>query len=117
MMLHILLDLTCVVVCRYSNTDDPMYVMAENMMQRHLCCTAPDTLACFPFVEEDPFILRSSPHVYFVGNQASFAEDSVKDGDKTIKLVSIPSFSKTGTIVLLDLQTLQCKTVSFDVTF
>lgn len=59
--------------------------------------------------------MRSSPHVYFVGNQASFAEGEVSDGDKTIKLISIPSFSKTGTVVLMDLKTLQCTPVSFDV--
>lgn len=85
------------------------------MLQRHLCCTAPDTLACFPYVDQDPFILRSSPHVYFAGNQAEFGEGVVKDGDKSIKLISVPSFSQTGTIVLLDLKTLQCKPVSFEV--
>lgn len=103
------------VVCRYSQTDDPVQVMSDSMLQRHICCTAPDTLACFPFVDQDPFILRSSPHVYFVGNQVAFAEGEVTDGGVTIKLISIPSFSKTGTVVLLDLRTLQCSPVTFDV--
>lgn len=94
---------------------DPVQVMSDSMLQRHICCTAPDTLACFPFVDQDPFILRSSPHVYFVGNQPCFAEGEVKDGDRTIKLISVPSFSKTGTVVLLNLHTLQCTPVSFDV--
>eukprot|EP00892_Ulva_mutabilis_P008641 jgi/Ulvmu1/6149/UM028_0005.1 len=102
-------------IMRYSKTVDPIQLMSDSLMQRHLCCTAPDTLACFPYVDQDPFILRSSPHVYFVGNQAVFGEGQVTDGDKSIKLISVPSFAKTSTVVLLDLESLQCKPISFDV--
>jgi DNA polymerase delta subunit 2 len=90
--------------------------MEGNMLQRHLCCTAPDTLACFPYVDSDPFILRTAPHIYFVGNQAEFAVTEVTDDGKNVKLVSVPAFAKTGILVLVNLATLECSTVTFDAT-
>lgn len=101
-------------VCRYSTERNSAKILADNMFQRHLCPTAPDTLACFPYVDKDPFILRETPHLYFVGNQAEFAEQEVVDGDRSVKVVSIPAFAKTGVIVLVDLETLACSPVTFD---
>lgn len=91
-----------------------MKILADNMLQRHLCPTAPDTLACFPYVDKDPFILRETPHIYFAGNQAEFAEEEVIDGDRKVKVVSVPAFAKTGAIVLINLSTLECSPVTFD---
>ena len=39
----------------------------------HLAPTAPDTLATYPFSDQDPFILDAAPHVLFAGNQPEFA--------------------------------------------
>lgn len=39
-------------------------------------------LGCYPFQDQDPFIIDQSPHVYFVGNQSKF-EHSLIEG-KTI---------------------------------
>lgn len=113
-MTKMLRTLTPHTVCRYSTERSSVKILAENMMQRHLCPTAPDTLACFPYVDKDPFILRETPHLYFVGNQIDFGEQEVVDGDRTVKVVSVPAFAKTGTIVLINLDTLECSPVSFD---
>ncbi|KAF1336737.1 DNA polymerase alpha/epsilon subunit b, partial [Globisporangium splendens] len=40
---------------------------------RHAAPTAPDLVACFPMVNEDPFILETCPHVLFAGNQKHFS--------------------------------------------
>ena len=102
--------------CRYSEKGTAQSVMRDQMQQRHLCSTAPDTLACFPFVNEDPFILREAPHVYFVGNQAAFASDIVTGDDgQSVRTVSVPSFAHTGSIVLINLRTLESRCVAFDV--
>ena len=89
--------------------------MQDNLRQRHLCCTAPDTLACFPFVSNDPFILSECPHVYFVGNQAEFSAEVLKgENGQEVLTVAVPAFARTGTIVLLNLRTLEAKPMQFD---
>jgi DNA polymerase delta subunit 2 len=85
------------------------------MEQRHLCCTAPDTLACYPYVDQDPFILHSTPHVYFAGNQDRFSVGKVSGSrNESVVTVSVPSFEATGTIVLVNLVTLNCEPIVFD---
>lgn len=39
---------------------------------RHVCPTAPDTLRAYPQLEQDPFVIEATPHVYFAGNQDEF---------------------------------------------
>lgn len=39
----------------------------------HLAPTAPDTLGCYPFYENDPFVIEDCPHVMFAGNQEKFS--------------------------------------------
>ena len=39
---------------------------------RHIAPTAPDTLHCYPFADNDPFVLAQTPHVFFVGGQPEF---------------------------------------------
>ncbi|KAE9176898.1 hypothetical protein PF004_g25930 [Phytophthora fragariae] len=76
---------------------------------RHAAPTAPDILACFPMANEDPFILETCPHVYFSGNQPRFSTRLVKgDKDQQVRLITVPSFSETSTIVLVDLKDLSC---------
>lgn len=40
---------------------------------RHLAPTAPDTLGCYPFNMDDPFLIAESPSVFFAGNRKQFA--------------------------------------------
>ena len=35
---------------------------------------------CYPFTEEDPFIIESAPHVYFTANQPSYQHKRVDGG-------------------------------------
>ena len=44
---------------------------------RHLCPTAPDTLRCFPFREDDPFVIDRAPDVFFAGCQPSYGEATI----------------------------------------
>lgn len=47
--------------------------MEATLRWRHLAPTAPDTLSCYPFASDDPFVLQECPHAYVVGNQPEFA--------------------------------------------
>lgn len=35
---------------------------------------APDTLGCYPFADDDPFIFEYCPEIYFAGNQDAFGD-------------------------------------------
>jgi DNA polymerase delta subunit 2 len=61
-------------------------------------------------------LVKDCPHVYLAGNQPSF-EHRVITGpaDQQVVLLSIPKFSQTGTIVLLEMETLAVETVQIDV--
>jgi DNA polymerase delta subunit 2 len=114
---------------------DTLHAMLSN---RHIAPTAPDTLGSYPFYERDPFVLESTPHVFFAGNQPEFgtrlwrteitpdkplAGEALGDGPaeagvnvpelKDIRLVSVPRFDQTGLAALVNLRTLECTTVHF----
>ncbi|KAL7693997.1 putative DNA polymerase alpha/epsilon, subunit B, DNA polymerase delta/II small subunit family [Plasmopara halstedii] len=73
----------------------------------HAAPTAPDILACFPMANEDPFIFETCPHVYFTGNQPCFSTRLIKGlNGQQVRLITVPSFSETSTIVLVDLKDL-----------
>lgn len=102
-------------VYRFSSHEKRLSILECIHKWRHLCPTAPDTLGCFPFYQNDPFVvLDHTPHVMFAGNQPEFGSTLVKgvDGQVT-RLICVPSFRKTCTIVMLNTRTLDCYPVSF----
>ncbi|KAI8804572.1 DNA polymerase alpha/epsilon subunit B-domain-containing protein [Cladochytrium replicatum] len=101
-------------IFRYGGPDDRME-MAESMLQwGHICPTAPDTLWCFPFVDDDPFILKSRPHVLFIGNQPEYATRLVtaENGEVT-RIILVPSFSNRSSVVIVNMRTLEPSVVRF----
>jgi DNA polymerase delta subunit 2 len=87
--------------------------MAENSLKwRHMAPTAPDTLWCHPYFDLEPFILPVTPDFYVVGNQPEFStelveEDDEFEGKRRCRVVLVPEFSKTGSLVLVNLRTLE----------
>ena len=78
--------------------------------------TAPDTLWCYPYLGEDPFIMNGLPDMYVVGNQPEFATRLVEGGEgERCRVVLVPKFVETGTLALVNLSTLDVKTVQFDI--
>mmetsp|Transcript_34598 Transcript_34598/g.87513 ORF Transcript_34598/g.87513 Transcript_34598/m.87513 type:complete len:484 (-) Transcript_34598:388-1839(-) len=99
---------------KYSRGGDRLDLMQRCLEWRHVAPTAPDTLSAYPYHDTDPFILGATPHVFFAGNQPEFGTRVAKgDNGQEVRLVSIPSFSSTGTIVLLNLSTLACHPITF----
>lgn len=113
---------------------DIMELMLSN---RHIAPTCPDTLASYPFADGvDPFVVESTPHLFFAGNQKEFASrlvktphgqtqsssdgsmdiDGVQGGEKTVRLVSVPRFDETGQVALVNLRTLECTVREFALT-
>ncbi|RFU78815.1 dna polymerase delta subunit 2 [Trichoderma arundinaceum] len=117
-------------VFKYVESDDRLGMMEA--MCRWRCCapTAPDTLCAspippippqmmvrlltnftlgsYPFQEDDPFVLKTCPHIYFVGCQPEFATKVIHGPDgQSVRLIAVPSFSKTKEFVLVDTETLE----------
>ena len=95
-------------------------LMQQTLEMRHVCPTCPDTLRAFPYVDTDPFVVDHAPHVYFAGNQDCYGERLVCSevsgaSRQAVKLVSVPGFRRTKSIVLLDVTSLQSYEVKFDI--
>ena len=101
-------------IMKNSNISDPLEALECLVRWSHLAPTCPDTLGCFPFDGKDPFVMETLPHVLFVGNQPKFAQKTLKlDDKKEILLVTLPKFSSSSTIILLNLQSLHCQPLVF----
>lgn len=47
--------------------------LAERVLKwGHISPISPDQLGCYPFEQDDPFVIRQCPHIYFIGNQKEF---------------------------------------------
>ncbi|XP_078421656.1 DNA polymerase delta subunit 2 isoform X1 [Cetorhinus maximus] len=98
----------------YSSMEDHLEILEWTLQIGHMSPTAPDTLGCYPFYMNDPFIFEECPHVYFSGNAPTFKSKIVKgvDGQRVL-LVAVPEFSATQVACLVNLRTLECQPVSF----
>lgn len=95
-------------VFRYVPGDERLEMMEAMLRWRLWAPTAPDTLWCYPFQDGDAFVMKESPHVFFVGNQPKF-ETALVEGPagQVVRVVAVPEFKKTGEVVVLDLETLE----------
>ena len=99
---------------QFTDIVDPLETAYQLLSLRHLAPTAPNTLAAYPSETVDPFILHESPHVFFFGNQASFASKLFTGPDEQrVRIVSVPRFSVEPTIALVNIDTLDCFPVHF----
>lgn len=89
---------------------------------RHSAPTAPDTLWCYPYFTQDPFALQGTPDLYIVGCQPEFAtrlvssndfDDTLQEEERRCRVVVVPGFKETGTLVLVNLKNLEVKTIEF----
>ncbi|OUS43160.1 DNA polymerase delta small subunit [Ostreococcus tauri] len=83
--------------------------LSQTLRWQHVAPSAPDTLACYPFKDRDPFVIDTIPRVYFAGCQEAFGADRVAHERGETLVVSVPRFSTTGCVVLIDVRTLECR--------
>lgn len=58
-------------ITRFSTTDDTLECMKNTLKWSHLAPTCPDTLPCYPYYDQDPFVISECPHVYFGAHDSS----------------------------------------------
>jgi DNA polymerase delta subunit 2 len=102
----------------FSDLEDRLDILEKTLQWGHLAPTAPDTLGCYPYHDDDPFLLQECPHIYFSANQPKF-QTKMFEGPlgQQVRLISIPRFSQTNTCVLVNLRTLECQPITFKATF
>eukprot|EP01018_Ginkgo_biloba_P029266 Gb_31965 [translate_table: standard] len=102
---------------KYSDAKEKLDFMERTLKWRHLAPTAPDTLGCYPFTDRDPFVIDVCPHVYFCGNQKTYASRLLKGSEgQVVRLVCIPSFFETGTAVVVNIRNLECHLLTLSTT-
>ncbi|TPX40415.1 DNA-directed DNA polymerase [Synchytrium endobioticum] len=103
-------------IYRFVESKERMAMTESFLSWGHIAPTCPDTLWCFPYKSEDPFVIQCRPHVFFIGNQPRFETKLVQGpSGQSTRIVLLPWFASTGTIALVDLDTLECFPVCFGV--
>jgi len=100
---------------RYGRANE-MECLEISLKSRNIAPTAPDTLSCFPFKMNDPFIINDCPHVYFAGNASKYENKKIKgEQGQIVQLILLPCFAATGQAVLVNLNDLNCQLLQFGV--
>jgi DNA polymerase delta subunit 2 len=90
-----------------------LQLIKNTLHWQHMAPTAPDTLSCVAS-KHDPLLITESPHVYFIGNQSEYSACLEKGADgQSTRILLLPDFSQTQTVVLLDLETLDTMPIKF----
>lgn len=94
-------------VCRFGEFDDHLEALEHTLRVGHVAPTAPDSTACYPQSDEDPFVIERCPHVYFCGS-AMHLSTKILNGEEnqTTLLITVPSFSQTFTCAAVNLRNL-----------
>ncbi|EGC34635.1 hypothetical protein DICPUDRAFT_153145 [Dictyostelium purpureum] len=99
---------------RYMKSESKMKIAENTLVWRHLAPTAPDTLTCSA-LDQDPFVIEQCPHILFFGNQDHYESKLLKGpNDEVVRLIFIPKFSETNTIVCVNLKTLDTFPITFN---
>ncbi|KAI0598098.1 DNA polymerase delta subunit 2 [Biscogniauxia sp. FL1348] len=94
-------------IFKYIGSDDRLGMMECTCRWRCCAPTAPDTLWSYPFQDDDPFVMQTCPHLYFVGGQPEFGTRVVTGPEgQAVRLVAVPSFAASRELVLVDSDTL-----------
>lgn len=81
----------------------------------HLALTITNVAGSYPFQDDDPFVMKTTPHLFFVGNQPEFATKVISGPEgQTVRLVTVPSFWESKELVLVDMETLEVSRVKIE---
>lgn len=89
-------------------------LMQQCLERGHIFPTVPDSIDGFPFQLRDPLILEDMPHIFFVGNQKKFSHRIFKYEEYKTLLLAVPEFTKTQSVILLNLKNLCVKEYEFN---
>eukprot|EP01114_Cavostelium_apophysatum_P022563 TRINITY_DN8203_c0_g1_i1.p1 TRINITY_DN8203_c0_g1~~TRINITY_DN8203_c0_g1_i1.p1 ORF type:complete len:487 (+),score=81.70 TRINITY_DN8203_c0_g1_i1:44-1462(+) len=100
---------------RYMEVKDMLALAEQTLNWQHVAPTAPDQLACYPFLDQDPFVIKRCPNVYFIGNQKEFATKLIHGPDgQVVRIILLPAFAENPTAVLVNLHDLNVHPITFN---
>ncbi|GAW80739.1 DNA polymerase delta small subunit [Plasmodium gonderi] len=94
---------------------DALKIIAQS---RILSPTSPDTLGCYPFIQNDPFCLQNDdkyPHIFVSGNSTQLEVQYMNEEKKLPMLVCLPSFDHSPKALLVNIKNMEHTTLSFDI--
>ncbi|XP_030839817.1 DNA polymerase delta subunit 2 [Strongylocentrotus purpuratus] len=101
-------------IYQFTTMEDRLSILEQTLKYGHIAPSAPDTLACYPFYDQDPFIIKECPAIYFAGNQPRFQTKKLTGScDQEVLLVTVPSFQETKSCVIINLRTMDCQPLIF----
>ncbi|CAJ0961730.1 unnamed protein product, partial [Mesorhabditis belari] len=100
---------------RLSTINSASKLMTHMLTWQHLAPTCPDTVDGFPLIDRDPFVIERFPHVMVVGNQPKAEVDVFESAGRRCVLISLPRFSRSQIVALLNLRTLKVEWKQFTV--
>lgn len=102
-------------ICRFRDmsSKSELDILYETLQMRHIAPSCPDTLRSYPFETEDPLVIRDAPNVYFSCNAKEYSSMLETQLNGLMRVFTVPSFTKTKEVVLLDLGSLE--TYSFKI--
>ena len=90
-------------------------LLKKSLQWGHIAPTAPDSLSCYPYLKEDPFVMEDAPDIFFAGNQDQYESDTFTNKiGHTTRIICVPSFKTTHQVVLVDLDTLESTPITFN---
>lgn len=93
--------------------ENELDVLEVTLNARHFAPNCPESNPCFPSHLKDDLVIDSPCHFFICGASKSFLSKTILGQDHVVKLVAVPAFSKTRSIVLLDADSLESYELSF----
>jgi len=105
-------------IYQYSGFEDRLDILEATLKGGHISPTSPDTLSCYPYYDNDPFILDDCPDIYFAGNQPTFQTRKIQGDDgHEILLLLVPAFHIDSMAILVNLRDLSTHPINIDTSF
>ncbi|CAD2086105.1 DNA polymerase delta small subunit, putative [Plasmodium vinckei lentum] len=85
---------------------------------RILSPTSPDTLGCYPYIDNDPFCIQDDniyPHIFVNGNCSKLEMQYLENENKLPFLVCLPDFSVTPKALAINIKNMEYKILSFNI--
>jgi len=104
-------------IYKFSGLEDRLTALETTLRCGHISPTSPDSLSCYPYENEDPFVLETCPDIYFAGNQPLFESKVLEEDGRRTLLLLVPTFHMSGVAVLVNLRDFSAHPITIDTSF